>query len=156
MAKHKGISGKGTPGRDLESAADRQRETTGGINHPGTDINRESDQEATQGDWASGDQEGGTSLSIGDDHLEGPEQLDHSQGGPVIDTGELEALFEDVEFPCSKDDVIAAVERRGDDHLVSGVDLPALIAGLPRDRFMNPAELANAMREELERRAHPA
>lgn len=156
MGKHQGLSGKGTPGRDSESAADRQQGTTGGLNHPGTDINRESDQEATQGDWASGDQEGGTSLSIGDDHLEGPEQLDHSLGGPVIDTGELEALFEDVEFPCRKDDVIAAVERRGDDHPVSGVDLPGLIADLPRDRYMNPSELANAVREELERRSHPA
>lgn len=148
--KHKGLTGKGTPGRELEAASDRQAGTTGGLNFAGTDVNRET----TQGDIAAGDPEGGTSLSVGDDHLEGPEQLDHALGGPLLDTSYLESLFDDIEFPCGKDDVLAALDRAGNDHPVSGMDIPDLIRSLPRDRYMNLAELTSEVRSELERRAH--
>jgi hypothetical protein len=148
--KHKGLTGEGTPGRQLEDASDRQAGTTGGLNLPGTDVNRET----TQGDVAAGDPEGGTSLSVGDDHLEGPEQLDHAFGGPLLDTAYLESLFDDIEYPCGKEDVIAALDRAGTDHPISGIDIPGLIGSLPRDRYMNRAELTAEVRSELERRAH--
>lgn len=111
-------------------------------------------RETTQGDDAAGDPVGGTSLSIGDDHLEGPEQLDRAFGGPLLDTAYLESLVEDLEYPCGKDDVVAALDRTGNGHPVSGVDIPELIRSLPRDRYMNPAELISEMRLELERRSH--
>lgn len=144
--------GKGVPGRDLEKSAEGQAETTGGLNLPGTDVNRE----ATQGDSSSGHPEAGASISVGDDHLLGPEQLDMTFGGPLLDTSYLESLFEDMEFPAAKADVLMALERRGDDHPISGVDIPDVIGNLEKERFMNPSELVAAVRGELERRAHTA
>lgn len=162
MKKHLGISGEGTPGRGLESAADRQAETTGGLNYAGTDVNRmagshvefEPDREATQGDAASGDQEGGSSLSVGEDHLSGAEQWDYAQGSPHPDASWLESLFEDVEFPCDKEVLLAALGMEDVRHPDSGIDAETLVDSLPRDHWMNRAELLAALREELERRAH--
>lgn len=134
MRAKKGVSGKGSPGPDL----------------PGTGTNREE----TQGDWAAEGREEGASLSVGDDHLTGPEQLDRTFGGPLLDISYLESLFEDVEYPAAKDDVLAGLERRGEDHPVSGVDVPGLVESLEKERYMNQAELVEAVKAELARRAH--
>lgn len=176
---HPGIPGRGTPGRDLEQAADRQAETTGGINYPGTDVNRQTEldnmdrephpdmdrephpdetrpQEATQGDWASGDLGGGSSLSVGDFSPNGSGAVDPGPGAPPLDTGDLEAVFEDQDFPCEREEIVAGLEMRGDKPPIPGVDLPELVASLPGRRFLNLSELVAAVREELDRRAHPA
>ena len=117
-----------------------------------TDLNRE----GTQGDAAAGDPAAGASLSVGEDHLTGPEQWDMTLGGPVVDTTDLEALFEDLEYPTAKSDILTALEQRGDDNPISGVNVPEVIAGLDKERFMNPAELTQAVREDLSRRSHSA
>ena len=157
-----GLTGRGTPRRDLEKAADRQAKTTGGINYPGTDVNREPHpdesrpQEATQGDWASGDLAGGASLSVGNSGLEGSETEGQEQTVPLLDTCDLEAVFEDLDFPCEREEVVAVLENREDDHPIPGVDLPEVVASLPEKRFMNLSELIAAVREELDRRMRTA
>lgn len=119
---------------------------------PDTDVNRE----GTQGDAAAGDPAAGASLSVGDDHLSGPEQWDISMGGPVVDASELETLFEDMEFPTTRTDILSELERRGDANPLSGVNVPDVVAAVEKERFMNLAELTQAVREELSRRAHSA
>ena len=145
MADRKGLAGKGTPGRELEQAADRQAETTGGLNLPGTDVNRE----GTQGDWAAGDPEAGASLSVGEDYSVGPEPVEAYRIRPVLDTSYLESLFDDLEFPASKEDVSQALERRGEEHPDSGVDMHEVVRGMDKSRFLNHAELIAAIRAEI-------
>lgn len=119
---------------------------------PGADANRE----GTQGDAAAGDPAVGASLSVGDDHLSGPELWDISLGGPVVDTTGLESVFDEIEFPTTRYDVLAELERREDANPVSGVNIPDVVASMEKERFMNLAELTQAVREELSRRAHSA
>lgn len=140
MGRHAGLSGKGTPGRDLESAADRQAGTTGGINYPGTDVNREGGAPA----------EAGVPVDAGSPV--GTGSPDYTMGSPLLDSSWLDSLAEDLDFPCVREDVLAAVAHRDQDHPDSGIDIIDLVSGLPQDRFMNPAELRLAMRQELEQR----
>jgi hypothetical protein len=149
MGERKGLAGKGTPGRDLERAADRQAETTGGLNLPGTDVNRE----GTQGDWAAGDPEAGASLSVGEDYTAAPETVETYRIRPVLDTSYLESLFDDLDFPASKEDVMQALERRGEEHPDSGVDMHEVVRDMQKGRFMNHAELIAAIRSEIASRA---
>lgn len=149
MAVRKGLSGRGTPGRELEEAADLQAETTGGLNLPGTDVNRE----GTQGDWAAGDPEAGASLSVGEDYIVAPEPVETYRIRPVLDTAYLESLFDDLDFPASKEDVMQALERRGEEHPDSGVDMHAVVKDMGKSRFMNHAELIAAIRAEIASRA---
>lgn len=121
---------------------------------PGPRVEFEPDKEATQGDAASGDREGGSSLSVGEDHLSGAEQWDYAMGRPHPDTARLDKLMEDLEFPCDKEVLLAAAEKEEEENPDSGIDFAGLVESLPRERFMNRAELASALQEELERRSH--